>query len=124
MGTLDPVIHQATRLRIMAILQRNRDVGFVALRDELGTTDGNLNAHGTTLQKAGYVAIRKALGRSGFSVRYRLTPLGAQAFEAYARDLLEILRGADPTSPDPSPTASAAQRTPSSQLPSSLPRDP
>lgn len=90
---LDPVIHQATRLRVMALLQRNRELTFVALRDELGTTDGNLNAHGAALQKAGYILIRRALGRSGFAVRYRITPQGAAAFEAYATELLHLLGG-------------------------------
>lgn len=91
---LDPVIHQATRLRVMALLQRNRELTFVALRDELGTTDGNLNAHGAALQKAGYVVIRRALGRSGFAVRYRITTQGAAAFESYANELLGVLQGA------------------------------
>ena len=118
MRPLDPVIHQATRLRIMAVLQRNRDVSFVALRDELGTTDGNLNAHGAALQKAGYVVVRRALGRTGFAVRYRLTPQGAQAFEAYARDLLALLRGTEESA------ASAAQRRGSPQHPSRLPGKP
>lgn len=90
---LDPVIHQATRLRIMALLQRNRDLTFVALRDGLATTDGNLNAHGTALQKAGYITIRRALGPSGFAVRYRITQDGAAAFEAYAGELLGVLQG-------------------------------
>lgn len=119
---LDPVIHQATRLRIMAILQRNRDVSFVELRDQLGTTDGNLNAHGAALQKAGYVLVRRALGQNGFAVRYRLTSAGASAFQAYARELLGLLDVA-PGAPD-EPAGSAPQRTTAAQFPSSPTGDP
>jgi len=120
---LDPVIHQATRLRVMALLQRNRELTFVALRDELGTTDGNLNAHGLALQKAGYVAIRRALDRSGFAVRYRLTSAGASAFEAYARELLGLLQG-EAAMASGGQASSTPQRTDSSQGRASPPGDP
>jgi DNA-binding MarR family transcriptional regulator len=92
--SMDPVIHQTTRLRVLATLQRNRDVAFVELRDALGTTDGNLDSHGRVLQRAGYITIRRALGPGGFAVRYRITPAGASAFEAYARELRGLLDGA------------------------------
>ena len=49
---LDPVIHQATRLRIMALLFRNRSGTFTWVRDTLGLTDGNLDAHVTRLEQA------------------------------------------------------------------------
>ena len=110
---MDPVIHQAIRLRVMAILQRNRDVSFVALRDALGATDGNLDAHGAVLRQAGYIEVRRRLGPGGFAVHYRITPAGAAAFQAYARELQEILgvaaEGAEQVG------ASAGQRTSAAQ---------
>lgn len=106
-ASLDPVIHQATRLRIMAILQRNRAVSAVALRDALQTTDGNLDAHGKALQRAGYAEVRRVLGRDGFAVHYRLTPAGADAFERYAAALQELLRAAKPESSAAQSMASA-----------------
>lgn len=88
---LDPVIHQATRLRIMAALQRNRVASFTSLRDGLGLTDGNLGSHAAALEKAGYVEARRVLSPAGFEVRYRITPKGSEAFQAYARELLALL---------------------------------
>ncbi|HEX2021682.1 MAG TPA: transcriptional regulator [Candidatus Thermoplasmatota archaeon] len=85
------MIHQATRLRIMAVLQRNREVGFAALRDALGLTDGNLGSHAQRLEEAGYVARRRALSGLSFEVRYRITPAGSEAFTRYARELLAML---------------------------------
>jgi|SRR5688572_18907068 len=101
---MDAVIHQAVRLRVMAILQRNRDVSFVALRDAVGATDGNLDAHGAVLRQAGYIEARRRLGPGGFAVHYRITPAGAAAFQAYARELQQILDAA----------GEAAARTPAS----------
>lgn len=103
---LDPVIHQATRLRIMAVLQRNREVAAVALRDALGVTDGNLDAHGKALQRAGYVEARRVLRRGGFALQYRLTPAGAAAFERYAAALQSLL-GAASGGPAPQSVSTA-----------------
>ena len=92
--TLDPLIHQATRLRIMAALFRNRESSFTRLRDGLQLTDGNLGSHAAALEKAGYVASRRALSGLAFEVRYRITPQGSAAFVAYTESLRALLDGA------------------------------
>jgi DNA-binding MarR family transcriptional regulator len=88
---LDPVIHQATRLRIMAALFRNREASFRELRDGLALTDGNLGSHAAALEKAGYLASRRALAGLSFEVRYRITASGAAAFVAYTEELRALL---------------------------------
>lgn len=92
---LDPMIHQATRLRIMAALFRNREASFTRLRDGLDLTDGNLGSHAGTLEKAGYVIARRVLAGLSFEVRYRITPAGSRAFVAYTQALRALLDGAD-----------------------------
>ena len=91
---LDPVIHQATRLRIMAALQRNREATFTGLRDGLGLTDGNLASHAARLEEAGYLESRRALAGLGFELRYRITPRGDAAFRGYVEALQDLLGGA------------------------------
>lgn len=86
---LDPVIHQATRLRIMALLYRNRYVAFTWARNVLGLTDGNLDTHAKKLEEAGYIKRGRVLAPGGFQVRLKITPEGDAAFHAY----LEGLRG-------------------------------
>jgi len=98
---LDPVIHQATRLRIMALLQRNREARATAIRDALGLTDGNLASHAARLVEAGYVAQRRALSAAGFELRYRITPEGVGAFLAYAEALRLLMAGAETAAPHP-----------------------
>lgn len=95
---LNPVIHQATRLRIMALLYRNRYVAFTWARDVLGLTDGNLDTHATKLEEAGYIKRGKALLPGGFQVRLKITPEGDAAFHAYLDGLrIYLALGASPT---------------------------
>ncbi len=56
------IIHQPTRLSIMASLMTldpAEQIDFVYLRKVLNLTDGNLGAHLTKLENAGYVKIEK-----------------------------------------------------------------
>jgi DNA-binding MarR family transcriptional regulator len=114
MSDLDPVIHQATRLRLMAALYRNREASFTGLRDGLGLTDGNLASHAQKLEEAGYVEARRALVGVSFEVRYRITPKGSDAFRAYVDALRGLLADADvdgassPAAPPPTAPPPAA----------------
>lgn len=116
---LDPLIHQATRLRIMAALHRNRELSFTSLRDGLGLTDGNLGSHALALEKGGYVESRRALAGLHFEVRYRITPAGSAAFRAYARTLLDLL-GEDAGEPSAAPPG-APSATPPAPAPAPAP---
>ncbi len=89
--TLDPVIHQPTRLRIMALLYRNRVAAFTWVRDTLGLTDGNLDTHAAKLEGAGYVKRGRALDLGGFQVKIKITPEGDAAFRAYLEGLRAYL---------------------------------
>ena len=62
MSAPNEIIHQSTRLRIMSALNalpRREMLEFKRLRAITGATDGNLGAHLTTLEKAGFVRIVK-----------------------------------------------------------------
>jgi DNA-binding MarR family transcriptional regulator len=106
--TLDPVIHQAVRLRLMTLLSRNRAASFVWVRDTLGLTDGNLGSHTARLVAAGYAQSSRVLTRSGFQVWLRITPEGDRAYQAYLatlRSYLEAVNAPDveavPRPPEP-----------------------
>ncbi|QNG17578.1 helix-turn-helix domain-containing protein [Rhodococcus triatomae] len=61
---LDDVVHQRTRLGILALLDSGASMEFGALRDALHLTDGNLNRHLKVLQEAELVATeRRGSGR-------------------------------------------------------------
>jgi DNA-binding MarR family transcriptional regulator len=74
---LDELVHQRTRLGVLAMLREAARVDFVRLRDTLGLTDGNLARHLQTLSEAGLVTTRKAQSRTWVS----LTAQGRKAFD-------------------------------------------
>jgi DNA-binding MarR family transcriptional regulator len=96
MGAPDEIIHQQTRLRIMATLNALADrerVEFGRLKSILRATDGNLGAHLTTLESAGYISIEKDFVGKKPRTRVVLTRAGRKAFAAHVAYLRDILDG-------------------------------
>jgi DNA-binding MarR family transcriptional regulator len=91
----DEIIHQSLRLRIMATLNAlppGELIDFTRLRAILAATDGNLGAHLTTLENAGYVGIEKDFAAKKPRTRVVLTPVGRSAFRrhvSYLKSLIE-----------------------------------
>jgi DNA-binding MarR family transcriptional regulator len=88
-------IHQPVRLKIMAALKALPEdtlLEFVKLKDIVGATEGNLGAHITTLETAGYVIVEKDFVGKRPRTRVTLSKAGRRAFEdyvAYLRDILD-----------------------------------
>jgi len=96
MPTLNELIHQPARLRIMAALialDSDSQVEFTYLRDLLGLTDGNLGGHLRKLEEAGYVAIAKTFVARKPRTYVVATSAGRRAFDEHVAALEEILRG-------------------------------
>ena len=95
MNSPDEIIHQSVRLRIMSALNalpRRELLEFVRLKAVTEATDGNLGAHLTTLEKAGYVKIIKDFAGKKPRTRVGITASGQRAFQnhvSYLRELLE-----------------------------------
>lgn len=95
----DPIIHQPIRLKIMAALKAlppNDPLEFVRLRTIVGATEGNLGAHITTLEEAGYVSVQKDFVAKRPRTRVAITPQGRRAYDAYVDFLREIIGSAAP----------------------------
>nr|HID12201.1 transcriptional regulator [Anaerolineae bacterium] len=96
MAELNPLIHQPTRLRIMAALvslDRDERVDFTFLRDLLHLTDGNLSAHLRVLEDAGYVGVEKTFVERRPKTWIWATSEGRDAFAAHVDALETIIRG-------------------------------
>jgi len=92
----DPLIHQPVRLKIMAalkVLPETDMIEFVRLKALVGATEGNLGAHITTLEEAGYAAVVKDFHGKRPRTRVSLTREGRRAFEAYVVYLKDIIEG-------------------------------
>ncbi len=80
---LDRVIHDRTRLAILAALAGSETISFTDLKAITGTTDGNLSVHARRLEDAGYVVCEKTFAGRMPRTDYRLSAAGRKAFEKY-----------------------------------------
>ncbi|WP_424363728.1 winged helix-turn-helix domain-containing protein [Methylocystis parvus] len=88
------IIHQSTRLRIMAalnVLEAREWIEFTRLRALVEATDGNLGAHLETLARAGYVTIDKQFVGKKPQTRVRATSSGKRAFVDHVNYLRSVL---------------------------------
>ncbi len=94
MAQLDNIIHQPVRLQIMSslvALDPGEQVDFVYLRKILNLTDGNLGAHLTKLENAGYVKIEKTFIARKPRTFIKATGKGRDAFEEHITALEAII---------------------------------
>ena len=80
---LDRVIHDRTRLAILAALAASEPLAINDLKAITGTTDGNLSVHARKLEDAGYVLCDKSFAGRTPRTEYRLSTTGRRAFEKY-----------------------------------------
>ena len=92
---IDPVIHERVRLAIVSALAVAPEMSFNELKETLELSDGNLSAHATSLQRAGYVEIAKTFKGRRPHTTLRLTALGKRAFRSYIGTLRKIINKKD-----------------------------
>jgi DNA-binding MarR family transcriptional regulator len=95
----DELIHQSTRLSIVALLAAADWMDFAFIRDELGLSESALSKQLSTLEAAGYVAIERLLSNHRRRVHVKLTQQGQEAFQAHVRALREIVATAGDATP-------------------------
>ncbi len=96
MAQLDNLIHQTVRLQIMSSLvslDQNEQVNFTYLRKLLKLTDGNLGAHLSKLEQAGYVKIDKTFVARKPQTFISATGKGRDAFCEHTAALKKIIQG-------------------------------
>ena len=89
---LNKLFNHRTRMGIMAILMVNEWVDFVALRDNLGLTDGSLASHLKALVKENLVEVEKKFVADKPRTSYRATESGRVAFEAHLAELEAFIK--------------------------------
>ena len=89
---LDRLIHEPARLLIVTILSAAASADFLFLQRETGLTRGNLSAHLSKLEEAGYVKIEKTFkGKLPLTV-CKLTAAGQKALKQYRQQLQEFIQ--------------------------------
>jgi DNA-binding MarR family transcriptional regulator len=103
MQGFDEIIHQPTRLRIMAslvTLDPGQKVDFTYLRDLLAVTDGNLGAHLLKLEEARYIKTEKTFVGRKPRTYVAASHKGRAAFDEHVAKLRQIINGAEVLSGD------------------------
>lgn len=89
---LDRLIHEPARLLIVTILASVASADFLFLQRETGLTKGNLSAHLSKLEEAGYIKIEKTFkGKLPLTV-CKLTAAGKKALTQYRQLLQDFMQ--------------------------------
>lgn len=86
-NAIDRLIHEPSRMMIMAILYAGEQASFLYLQRETGLTKGNLSNHIARLEQGGYLRVEKSFRGKVPQTLLSLTPEGRSAFEIYRKQL-------------------------------------
>ena len=81
---VDRMIHEPARLAIMSLLYVVNSADFIFMMNQTNLTWGNLSAHLSKLEEAGYLEIEKTFRGRRPNTMLRLTKPGREAFRIYA----------------------------------------
>ena len=88
---LNKAFENRIRLGIMSALAVNDQLDFNSLKELLEVTDGNLASHIKTLEKEGYIGVRKSFIDNKPNTKYSMTLSGKKAFEDHLKVLETII---------------------------------
>lgn len=80
----------------MAALMVNESIDFKALKQLLGTTDGNLSSNISTLEQYGYIKVKKRFIEKITNTSYSITKAGRKAFNGHLAALEALIKGVAP----------------------------
>lgn len=88
---IDKLIHEPSRLAIMAQLYVVQSADFLFLLPQTGLTTGNLSRHMSKLEEAGYVKVEKEfVGKKPHTI-LQLTKEGREVFRTYLENMKTII---------------------------------
>ena len=89
---VERLVHEPARLKILAYLSVVKSADFVFLIRRTGLTMGNLSAHMSKLEKAGYIEVEKEIKDNRPHTMLSLTNIGRDAFNQYRKNMLQLLQ--------------------------------
>ena len=87
---LDKLIHEPARLMIVIYLFVVESADFTYLIRQTGLTWGNLSAHISKLEAAGYIEVSKGFVNKKPNTMLSLTKQGRQAFKKYRSNMKQV----------------------------------
>ena len=89
---IDRLVHEPARLAVMALLYVVESADFIFLMNQTELTWGNLSAHISRLEEAGYLEVEKTFKGKRPNTTLRLTADGRQAFRTYAGKMRQLFK--------------------------------
>jgi DNA-binding MarR family transcriptional regulator len=89
---IERLVHEPARLKILAYLSVVESADFVFLISRTGLSMGNLSAHMSKLEKAGYIEVEKEIKDNRPHTMLSLTKAGRKAFNQYRTNILQLLQ--------------------------------
>lgn len=97
---LDALLHQPIRTQIVAYLGGRESASFSELKKQLGSTDGNLEAHLKKLLEYEYLCTEKDTTTGRVTTLYLLTETGRTALRRYIEELTAVIQHTGMTKPE------------------------
>ncbi len=91
LAEIDKIIHEPARLLILATLHAVESADFLFVERQTGLTRGNLSAHMSKLEDAGYIQITKEFVDKIPRTLLRITEEGRAALLAYTSAMKQVL---------------------------------
>jgi DNA-binding MarR family transcriptional regulator len=89
---VDRLVHEPARLAVMALLYVIDSADFTFLMNQTGLTWGNLSAHMSKLEEAGYIEVEKSFKGRRPNTSLRLSPQGRAAIRGYVKTMKLIFK--------------------------------
>jgi DNA-binding MarR family transcriptional regulator len=91
LAELNRLVHEPARLAIIALLFVLDRADFTFVMNQTGLSWGNLSAHMSKLEEAGYLEVEKSFKGRRPNTTLRLTEAGRSAFQEYRDYLKQVL---------------------------------
>jgi DNA-binding MarR family transcriptional regulator len=89
---LDRLVHEPARLAVMALLYVLDSADFTFVMNQTGLTWGNLSAHLSKLEEAGYIEMEKSFKDKRPHTSLKLSAQGREAFREYGRKMRQVFK--------------------------------
>ena len=91
LSEIDRLVHEPARFQVLALLYVVESADFTFIMNQLNLTWGNLSAHISKLEDAGYVAVEKGFKGKRPQTMLSLTEEGRKAFQDYRQTMKQML---------------------------------
>ena len=88
---MDKAFDSRIRIAIMSLLSKNEWMDFNTLKENLGITDGNLASHTSSLERKGFIEVRKRFVAKRPNTSYKISKRGKESFKKYIGALQKLL---------------------------------